>query len=50
MRIVFGSYSQLSAGTPTPMLERALAEAYKPILTYLYKHPLDLHQPDVKVH
>ena len=39
MRIVLGSYSQLSAGTPAPILERALAEAYKPILTYLYKHP-----------
>lgn len=44
MRLVLGAYSQLSAGTPAPLLERALAAAYKPILTHLYKHPtLRLH-------
>ncbi|MHC1693305.1 MAG: alpha-amylase/4-alpha-glucanotransferase domain-containing protein [Sphaerochaetaceae bacterium] len=44
MRLIFGAYSQLSSGTPAPILERALSDIYKPVLTYLYKHPaLKLH-------
>ena len=42
MPLIIGAYSQLSPGTPLPMLERALTEIYKPVLTYIYKHP-DLH-------
>jgi hypothetical protein len=42
MPVIVGAYSQLSPGTPLVMLERALAEVYKPVLTYLYKHP-DVH-------
>jgi hypothetical protein len=44
MILILGAYSQLSSGTPAPILERALAELYKPLLTYLYKHP------DLKIH
>lgn len=39
MPLILGAYSQLSPGTPLPVLERALAEVYKPVLTYVYKHP-----------
>lgn len=39
MPLIVGAYSQLSPGTPLPILERALAEVYKPILTYIYKNP-----------
>jgi hypothetical protein len=42
MPVIVGAYSQLSPGTPLVMLERALTEVYKPVLTYLYKHP-DVH-------
>jgi 4-alpha-glucanotransferase len=42
MTVILGAYSQLSSGTPAPLMERALSELYKPVLTYLYKHP-DLH-------
>jgi len=42
MPLIVGAYSQLSPGTPLYILERALAEVYKPVLTYIYKHP-DLH-------
>ncbi|HLW21775.1 MAG TPA: DUF1926 domain-containing protein, partial [Sphaerochaetaceae bacterium] len=44
MPFIVGAYSQLPPGTPLPILERALAEVYKPVLTYIYKHPeLKLH-------
>jgi 4-alpha-glucanotransferase len=44
MTLILGVYSQLSSGTPAPIMERALSELYKPLLTYLYKHPeLRLH-------
>ena len=44
MKLIVGAYSQLSAGTPAPILEKVLAHVYKPLLTYLYKHPpLKLH-------
>ena len=39
MTVILGAYSQLSSGTPAPLMERALSELYKPVLTYLYKHP-----------
>ena len=39
MPFIVGAYSQLPPGTPLPILERALAEVYKPVLTYIYKHP-----------
>ncbi|HCG62268.1 MAG TPA: hypothetical protein DHV69_02780 [Sphaerochaeta sp.] len=42
MPLIVGAYSQLSPGTPLPLLERALTDAYKPLLTYIYKHP-ELH-------
>ena len=44
MTLILGAYSQLSSGTPAPILERALSDLYKPLLTYLYKHP------DLKIH
>ena len=44
MPLILGAYSQLPPGTPLPILERALSDAYKPVLTYIYKHPeLRLH-------
>jgi hypothetical protein len=44
MPIIVGVYSQLPPGTPPSLLERALGEAYKPILTYIYKNPtLKIH-------
>lgn len=39
MPIVVGAYSQMPPGTPLPIMERALSDAYKPVLTYIYKHP-----------
>lgn len=39
MPLIAGAYSQLSPGTPTPILERALSDVYNPVLTYLYRHP-----------
>lgn len=39
MPLIMGAYSQLPPGTPLILLERALSDAYKPVLTYLYKHP-----------
>jgi hypothetical protein len=44
MALIFGAYSQLSPGTPLPILERFLTEIYKPMLTHIYKNPeLRLH-------
>jgi hypothetical protein len=44
MPLFVGAYSQLPPGTPLPILERALSEVYKPVLTYIYKHPeLTMH-------
>ena len=44
MTLVLGAYSQLSSGTPLDVLERALSEVYKPLLTYIYNNP------ELKVH
>lgn len=38
MSLYLGLYSQLGNATPAALLERALALAYKPILTHLYKN------------
>ncbi|MFA5513650.1 MAG: alpha-amylase/4-alpha-glucanotransferase domain-containing protein [Sphaerochaetaceae bacterium] len=39
MTTILALTSQLPPGTPPQLLERALSEAYKPILTYIYKNP-----------
>ncbi len=44
MTLVVGAYSQLSSGTPLEVLERALVEVYKPLLTYIYNNP------ELKIH
>ncbi len=35
-KVLIGAYSQIPAGTPTPVLERALESVFKPMLTYLH--------------
>ena len=44
MPIILGIYSQLPYASPLKVLERALLEGYKPLLTHIYKNPsLKLH-------
>lgn len=38
MRLLFGGYSEISAGTPSNSFERVLDSVLKPLLTYLYHH------------
>lgn len=35
-KVLIGAYSQIPAGSPTPVLERALESVFKPMLTYLH--------------
>ncbi len=35
-KVLIGAYSQIPAGSPAPVLERALESVYKPMLTYLH--------------
>ena len=37
-KVLIGAYSQIPAGTPSPVLERVLASVFKPMLTYLHSN------------
>ncbi len=37
-KVLIGAYSQIPAGSPTPVLERALESVFKPMLTYLHSN------------
>ncbi len=37
-KVLIGAYSQIPAGSPTPVLERALDSVFKPMLTYLHSN------------
>ena len=37
-KVLIGAYSQIPAGSPTPVLERALQSVFKPMLTYLHSN------------
>lgn len=41
MKVLIGAYSQIPAGSPTPVFERALVSVLKPLLTYLYNSEQD---------